>query len=118
MRFKEIVGWHDPKDSTPLWREMLRFSQFSTKWVFEDVFANYGRPLKSDLIFAQWNHLGDFNQINGDERRTQPRELWGKDEDYTWYRTNSPGSEALVCSAATDPGRRGRGPASGGTAGR
>lgn len=87
MPFKEIVGWHDPKESTPLRREMLRFSQISTKRAFEDVFVKYGRSLKPDLILAQWNHLGDFNQINGDERCLLPKELWGKDEDYTWYST-------------------------------
>jgi hypothetical protein len=39
------------------------------------------------LIVAQWNHLGDFGQINGDERCLLPAELWGKDEDYLWYST-------------------------------
>ena len=36
---------------------------------------------------AQWNHLGDFDQINGDERCLLPAELWGRDEDYLWYST-------------------------------
>jgi hypothetical protein len=36
---------------------------------------------------AQWNHLGDFDQISGDERCFLPGELWGKDEDYLWYST-------------------------------
>ncbi|MBM4068326.1 MAG: hypothetical protein FJ271_05205 [Planctomycetes bacterium] len=87
VRFKEIVGWHDPKESTPLRREMLRFSQISIKQAYDDVFVKYGRSLKPDLILAQWNHLGDFNQINGDERCLLPKEMWGKDEDYTWYST-------------------------------
>ena len=34
--FKEIVGWHDPKTSTPLRREMLRFSQISCKRAFSE----------------------------------------------------------------------------------
>lgn len=88
-QFKEIVCWHDPKQSTPLRREMLRFSQLGTKKAFEDVFLKYGRSLKPDLIAAQWNHLGDFSQINGDERCLLPAELWGKDEDYLWYSTGS-----------------------------
>ncbi len=87
--FAEIVGWHNPKESTPFRREMLRFSQTATKAAFDDVFLKYGRSLKPDLIVAQWNHLGDFNQINGDERCLLPAELWGKGEDYLWYSTGS-----------------------------
>jgi len=88
-RFTEIVCWHDPKQSTPLRREMLRFSQIGTKAAFEDVFLKYGRSLKPDLIVAQWNHLGNFGQISGDERCLLPAKLWGKDEDYLWYSTGS-----------------------------
>ena len=87
--FTEIVGWHNPKESTPLRREMLRFSQVSCKEAFDDVFVRYGRSLKKDLILAQWNHLGNFSQINGDERCMLPKELWGKDEDYAWYSTGA-----------------------------
>src|SRR5581483_11558637 len=85
--FAEIVGWHDPKESTPLRREMLRFSQITTKRAFDDVFLEYGRSLKPDLIAAQWDHLGDFDQIAGDERCLLPGELWGRGEDYLWYST-------------------------------
>ncbi|MCC7423292.1 MAG: hypothetical protein IT428_23700 [Planctomycetaceae bacterium] len=85
--FPEIVSWHDPKESTPLRREMLRWSQVSNKECFDEVFHQYGRSLKPDLITAQWNHLGDFNQINGDERCLMPGDLWGKDETYLWYST-------------------------------
>lgn len=90
--FTEIVGWHSPKDSTPLRREMLRFSQISTKQAYDDVFVKHGRSLKKDLILAQWNHLGNFNQINGDERCLLPKELWGRDEDYAWYSTGAAAS--------------------------
>ena len=86
-KFTEIVGWHDPKQSTPLRREMLRFSQLSCKQAFDEVFVKSARVLKPDLILAQWNHLGDFNQINGDERCMLPSDAWGKDEDYLWYST-------------------------------
>ena len=85
--FPEIVSWHDPKESTPLRREMLRFSQISNKQVFDDVFLKYGRSLKPDLIVGQWNHLGDFSAISGDERCLLPAELWSKDESYLWYST-------------------------------
>jgi len=88
-KFSEIVCWHDPKESTPLRREMLRFSQIGTKAAFDDVFIKYGRSLKPDLIVGQWNHLGDFSQINGDERCLLPADLWGKDEDYLWYSTGA-----------------------------
>ena len=83
--FKEIVYWHKPEESTPLRREMLRWSQISNKQVFDDVFVKYGRSLKPDLIVAQWNHLGNFSQIRGDERCMLPNDLWGKDESYLWY---------------------------------
>ena len=86
-QFSEIVSWHPPAESTPLRREMLRFSQISNKQVFDDVFVRYGRSLKPDLIVAQWNHLGDFAQIAGDERCLLPGELWGRDETYAWYST-------------------------------
>ena len=85
--FKEIVAWHDPKESTKLRREMLRFPQIATKQAFDEVFIKYGRSLKPDLIVGQWNHLGDFGQIAGDERCLLPASLWSKDEDYLWYST-------------------------------
>src|SRR3954451_3336987 len=88
-KFTEIVAWHDPKQSTPLRREMLRFSQIGTKRAFDEAFLQYGRSLKPDLIVAQWDHLGDFGQISGDERCLLPAELWGKGEDYLWYSTGS-----------------------------
>lgn len=91
-QFTEIVGWHNPKESTPFRREMLRFSQISCKDAFDDVFVVYGRSLKKDLILAQWNHLGNFSQINGDERCLLPKERWGRDEDYAWYSTGDAAS--------------------------
>ena len=86
-KFPEIVGWHDPKTSTPLRLEMLRWSQVSQKAAFDDVFVKYAKSLKPGFLVAQWNHLGDFGQISGDERCLLPKELWGKDEDYLWYST-------------------------------
>ncbi len=86
-KFPEIVGWHDPKESTPLRREMLRWSQVSQKEAFDEVFVKYAKTLKPGFLVAQWNHLGDFSQINGDERCLLPKKLWGEDEDYLWYST-------------------------------
>jgi hypothetical protein len=88
-RFAEIVSWHPAAETTPLRLEMLRFSQISNKAVFDDVFIRYGRSLKPDLIVAQWNHLGDFSQLDGDERCLLPKELWGRDESYLWYSTGA-----------------------------
>ena len=85
--FEEIGAWHDPEKSTPLRREALRFSQMSNKEAFDEVFVRFGRSLKPDLIAGQWNHMGDFNQISGDERCLLPAEDWGRDEDYLWYST-------------------------------
>jgi hypothetical protein len=85
--FDEIGAWHDPAETTPLRLEALRFSQIANKRAFDEVFVEYGRSLKPDLIVAQWNHLGDFSQISGDERCLLPGELWGRDEDYLWYST-------------------------------
>ena len=87
--FDEIVAWHKPAESTPLRREMLRFSQIGNKRAFDEVFVEYGRSLKPDLIAAQWNHLSNFSQISGDERCLLPAELWGKGEDYLWYSTGA-----------------------------
>jgi hypothetical protein len=86
-QFREIVSWHPAAETTPLRLEMLRFSQVSNKEAFDDVFVRYGRSLKPDLIVAQWNHLGDFAQIDGDERCLLPADLWGRDETYLWYST-------------------------------
>lgn len=86
-KFTEIVAWHKPEQSTPLRRVMLQFSQTTTKEAFDEVFIDYGRKLKPDLIVGQWNHLGDFHQISGDERSLLPGPLWGRGEDYLWYST-------------------------------
>ncbi|MGE0607609.1 MAG: hypothetical protein AB7O62_10990 [Pirellulales bacterium] len=98
-KFMEIASWHDPAQSTPLKREMLRFSQVANKAAYDDVFVDHARKLKPGLLLAQWNHLGDFNQINGDERCMLPGDLWGKDEDYLWYST---GGAACFTDLAED----------------
>lgn len=87
--FTEIVAWHPPAESTLLRREMLRFSQIANKRAYDEVFVEYARKLKPGLILAQWNHLGDFNQVSGDERCLLPAELWARGEDYAWYSTGA-----------------------------
>ena len=86
-KFEEIVGWHAPKDSTPFRREQLRWSQITCKEAFDEVFVKYAKSLKPGFMVAQWNHLGDFGQISGDERCLLPSAMWGRDEDYLWYST-------------------------------
>lgn len=86
-KFGTIVSWHDPKTTNPLKLEMLRFSQVSNKKAFDEVFLKFGRSLKPDLLVAQWNHLGNFVAISGDERCLLPADLWAKDESYLWYST-------------------------------
>lgn len=88
-QFKEIVSWHKPEESTPLRRAMLRWSQLANKQAFDEVFVDYGRSLKPDLITAQWNHISDFSQISGDERSLLPADSWGRSEDYLWYSTGA-----------------------------
>ena len=80
-RFREIVSWHPAAETTPLRLEMLRFSQVSNKEVFDEVFVRYGRSLKPDLIVAQWNHLGNLSQIDGDERCLLPAGALGPGRD-------------------------------------
>jgi hypothetical protein len=99
-QFDEIVGWHDPGQSTPLRREMLRFSQIANKEAFDEVLVQFAKSVKPDLIVAQWNHLGDFNQISGDERCLLPGELWGRDEDYLWYSTGNAANFTDLASGA------------------
>lgn len=91
--FTEIPSWHDPKSTNPYRMAALTWSQIALKEGFDDVFINYGRKLKPDLLVAQWNHLGNFNQINGDERSALPGDLWGRGEDYLWYSTGNAASQ-------------------------
>jgi hypothetical protein len=103
-QFSEMAYWHDPKESTPLKREMLRWAQISNKRVFDKVFHEYGRSLKPDLISGQWNHLGNFGQIAGDERCLIPADLWGEGETYLWYSTGG-----AACATDIPAGNLGEG---------
>ena len=91
--FKEIPSWHDPKMTSPYKLAALKWTQLSLKAAFDDVFITHGRKLKPDLMVAQWNHLGGFNQINGDERCLLPGDVWGRDESYLWYSTGNAASQ-------------------------
>ncbi len=91
--FKEIPSWHNPKETSPYKLAALKWTQLSLKDAFDDVFIAHGRKLKPDLMVAQWNHLGGFNQISGDERCLLPGDVWGRDESYLWYSTGNAASQ-------------------------
>ena len=83
-KFAEIPGWYEVNQMTPLRLEALRFSEVSRKKAFDEIFIQYGRSLKPDLIVAQWLHSYQPTPAN-DERMTLPTQLWGQGEDYLWY---------------------------------
>jgi len=91
--FKEIPSWHNPKETSPYKLAALKWTQIALKDAFDDVFVTHGRRLKPDLLTAQWNHLGGFNQISGDERCLLPAGLWGRGENYLWYSTGNAASQ-------------------------
>lgn len=91
--FKEIPSWHNPKETSPYKLAALKWTQTALKAAFDDVFITHGRKLKPDLLVAQWNHLGGFNQISGDERCLLPADLWGRGENYLWYSTGNAASQ-------------------------
>lgn len=71
-----------------------RFGAICVKDCFDDVFVNYGRTLKPDLVLSMWTHFRqfvtedatniDFNNYL-DERTLLPIERWGQGENYLWY---------------------------------
>jgi hypothetical protein len=91
--FVEIPSWHNPKETSPFKLAALKWTQLSLKESFDDVFIAHGRKLKPDLMVAQWNHLGGFSQINGDERCLLPGDVWGRNESYLWYSTGNAASQ-------------------------
>ncbi|MFM8469521.1 MAG: hypothetical protein ACKODH_06065, partial [Limisphaerales bacterium] len=92
-QFAEIPSWHNPKETSPYKLAALKWTQIALKDAFDDVFIAHGRKLKPDLITAQWNHLGAFGQISGDERCLLPGDIWGRGENYLWYSTGNAASQ-------------------------
>jgi hypothetical protein len=83
-QFSEINGWYKPNEMTPLRLEGQKFADRSRKSAFDEVFIEYGRSLKADLIVAQWLH--SYQPVaRNDERMMLPPDLWAKGEDYLWY---------------------------------
>ena len=81
-------GWIDPDSPHPvgLQIEAMRFSQFTWKQHYDEIFIETGRKLKPDLILGSWNHLGFMKHH---ERNVMPKEMWGCDEDLLWYSTGA-----------------------------
>lgn len=100
-----MVGAHRDHDSTPapLDLERQRFGRHTVKEFFDEVYNDYGRSLKPDLLTAQWNHMAVFDELHldrghlppstrtgfahaaADERWGLPADRWGKGESLLWY---------------------------------
>lgn len=78
----EIPGFPDSNATTLDW-EARRWGAIQLKHAFDEVFIQYGRSLKKDLVIGTWNHIGNVGVK--EERMFLPADLWGKDENYFWY---------------------------------
>ena len=79
----QIPGYPDAEKAGELdWLAMQWGAQHFKK-MFDDIFIDYGRTLRKDLIVSQWNHLSHVSLK--EERMFLPRDLWGRGEDYFWY---------------------------------
>ena len=86
--FQKIPFHFEDSKGGPLELECVKFANLSLKRTFDQIFTDYGRSIKPDLITATWYHQsGDetFGQLGNDERSALPSELWSRDEDYLWY---------------------------------
>ena len=77
-------GWIDRDSPHPvgLQIEAMRFSQFTWKQHYDEIFIETGRKLKPDLILGSWNHLGFMNPH-------ERKRCGGRDEDLLWYSTGA-----------------------------
>lgn len=78
-----IAGYPDPAEAAELDWLAMRWGAEHFKKMFDEIFLDYGRSLKKDLLVAQWNHLSHVNEK--EERMFLPKELYGRGEDYFWY---------------------------------
>ncbi|MGO8737045.1 MAG: hypothetical protein ACLQVM_30130 [Terriglobia bacterium] len=86
----------------PLELEARQFTSESVRGALKEVFLEYGRSLKPDLLVSAWTHTRRFllpgvdyrtegiNPFN--ERMLLPPEQWGRGEDYIWYSIGPPKS--------------------------
>lgn len=78
----EIPGFPEP-GASPLDWEARRWGAIQYKQAFDEIFIQYGRSIKPDLIIGTWNHIGNVGVK--EERMFLPADLWGKGENYFWY---------------------------------
>lgn len=78
-----IPGYPDPQTATELDWLAVRWGAEHFKQMFDEIFIEYGRSLKKDLLVGQWNHLSQVSLK--EERAFTPIAQWGRDEDYFWY---------------------------------
>jgi hypothetical protein len=95
-------GIQDCDQPGPLELEARQFTSESVRGALKEVFLEYGRSLKSDLLVSAWTHTRRFllpgvdyrtegiNPFN--ERMLLPPEQWGQGEDYIWYSIGPPKS--------------------------
>ncbi len=90
--FKIIPGFTSP-DWSPLAVEAHRWTDKSLQAAWHEVFVEYGRSLKPDLILGAWYHCHwlqpgfkpSTDLIKGDERVTLPLKDCAKGASYFWY---------------------------------
>ncbi|MCA9069332.1 MAG: hypothetical protein KDA84_10435, partial [Planctomycetaceae bacterium] len=78
-----IGGYPDVATATELDWLAMRWGAVHFKKMFDEIFLDYGRSLRKDLLVAQWNHLSHVS--DKEERMFLPLELYGRGEDYFWY---------------------------------
>lgn len=70
------------------------FTEFCVADCFDEVFLQYGRSLKPDLLVSKWFHFRQFLSEDTtntrfaaymDERALIPADRWSTGEDYVWY---------------------------------
>ena len=104
-QFAAIYGHHREHGRLPssIELEAMKYARHSIKDIYDDVFVDFARKVKSDLIVAQWNHMPYFDELHLDgghiprfhlttfahasanERWSLPLSLWGRGEDFYWY---------------------------------
>lgn len=78
-----IPGYPDPETATELDWLAARWAGEHFKRMFDEIFLDYGRSLKPDLLVATWNHLSQVSLK--EERAFTPIDQWGAGEDFFWY---------------------------------
>ena len=79
----KIPGYPDLATATELDWLATKWGAEHFKQMYDDIFIDYGRRQRKDLIVSQWNHLGQVSLK--EERAFLPLKQWGQGEDYFWY---------------------------------